>query len=78
MPHTAEFAPDNQNRSLSVDLADQADAIALETLERGRKDILQVTNYLEALYARLLTESAEATALKLVADETPPNPIQSV
>lgn len=71
MSRTAEFAPDNQNSSPSVDLADQTDAVTLKLLEHGRGEILQITNYLEALYARLLAEPAGATALTVIAEEKP-------
>ncbi|MBP2236477.1 hypothetical protein J2Z31_002991 [Sinorhizobium kostiense] len=77
MSHTAVFTPDNQNRSQEAEITGQMDVAVLEILERGRSEILQITNYLEALYARVLAETAGATALLVIAGETSSNPLQA-
>ncbi|OWK24712.1 hypothetical protein AJ87_18305 [Rhizobium yanglingense] len=59
---------DNQNLQQGFEPLAQADVKGLEMLEQRRNEVLQITNYLEALYARLLTETAGATALTLIAD----------
>ncbi|MFF0952198.1 hypothetical protein ACFYE9_32640 [Rhizobium leguminosarum] len=69
---------DNQNCPQGFEPTAQADVNILEMLEQKRNQVFQITNYLEALYARLLTETAGVTALTLIADEMQSTPIQAV
>ena len=69
---------DNRNRSQSAEPTCQTDVDAAEIFEHQRSEILQITNYLEALRARLLSASAGATSLSVIADVASSNPIQTV
>jgi hypothetical protein len=77
MPRAVMFPSDNQNCPQSFEPTAQTDVNALEIFEQKRNEVLQITNYLEALYARLLTESAGATALTVIADEKQSSPIHA-
>lgn len=68
MPRVVVFPPDNQTCPQSLEPTAQTDVDALEMFEQERNRVLQITNYLEALYARLLAEPAGAPALTVIAD----------
>jgi hypothetical protein len=69
------FSPSNTNSPRHCGSAIQAD---IKILEQERDRVLQLTNYLEALYARLLSETAGSTALTPIADERQSTPIQTL
>lgn len=78
MPRAIVFPSGNQNCPKGLKPTVQTDVKALEMFEQKRIEVPQITNYLEALYARLLTETAGATALKVMADETRRNSTQTI
>ena len=77
MPRAVVSPPDNQNCLQRFEPAAQADVRVLEIFEQKRNEVLQITNYLEALYARLLAESAGVTALKVIPNEKKSSPIHT-
>ena len=68
MPPVVVFPPDNQNYPQRREPTAQPYVDALEMFEQERNSLFEVTNYLEALYARLLTEPARVPALTVIED----------
>ena len=66
MPRIVVFPPDNQNCPQSLEPTAQTDVDALEMFEQERNSLLEVTNLLEALYARLLADPAGVPALTVI------------
>lgn len=74
----SHLRPDNQNRPHGIDTTDWADYRTLKLLQQEREKALRITNYLEALYAKLLTETKGGTALVEITDKTSRHPDRAV
>lgn len=74
----SHLRPDNQNHPQGIDTTDWADYRTLKLLQQEREKALRITNYLEALYAKLLTETRGDTALVEITDKTPRHPDQGL
>jgi hypothetical protein len=68
MPRVVVFPPDNQNCPQRREPSAQPYVDALEMFEQERNSLLEVTNLLEALYARLLADPAGVSALTVIED----------
>lgn len=78
MSRAIAFSPDSQNRRQDADTIASADLEVQKMLQQERDKVRQITNYLEALHARLLAETKGSTALAMIADATRHNSTQTV
>ncbi|MCF3642741.1 hypothetical protein LXM94_22490 [Rhizobium sp. TRM95111] len=66
----SHLRPDNQNHPQGIDRSDGADHQTLTLLQQERDKALKITNYLEALHAKLLAEIKGGTVLVQIIDKT--------